>query len=94
MRKRICSGCGKKTGGRIIARNSTADLVARSRKPAKDEFRQRFQRSLRACLRKGFSVEECFGLVWEETLDLIPLPEPEQGPLYEEMIQWAKCSVR
>jgi hypothetical protein len=56
----------------------------------KDHFRQRFQRSLRSCLRRGFCVEEAFGLIWMETLEDVPISDTAQGELYEELILWAK----
>ncbi len=56
-------------------------------------FRARFQRALRNCVRRRFSVAECFGVIWLETLEEIALPEEQQAALYEELIQWAKrCS--
>lgn len=57
---------------------------------AKDEFQQRFQRALLRCIAKRFSMEECFGLIWEETLQDIPLPEDAHREVYERMISWAK----
>jgi len=35
-------------------------------------------------------LEECFGLVWEETLDEVSLSENEQRALYEELLLWVK----
>lgn len=68
------------------------------RRPAhtgpKDRFREQFQRSLRACLRKGFSIEECFGLVWVETWEEISLSEQEQAELFEELLGWARMAPR
>ncbi len=60
----------------------------------KEAFRRHFQRALRGCTRRGFSVEECFGLIWEETIELLPLSEADQGQLYEEMIAWARRWVK
>jgi len=59
-------------------------------KDCAEEFRTHFQRSLRKCVAKGFSVEESFGIVWEETLEAIPLSDSEYGKLYEQLIAWAK----
>jgi hypothetical protein len=56
----------------------------------KEQFRQKFQRSLRACVRRGFSVEESFGMIWVETWEEVALSEKEQAELYEEMIEWAR----
>lgn len=58
----------------------------------KERFRSQFQRSLGACLRRGFSVEEAFGLIWMETYEEIPISEAEQGELYDELIRWAKMA--
>jgi hypothetical protein len=60
---------------------------------SKDLFRQRFQRSLRACLRRGFCVEESFGMIWIETWEEVPLNEKDQGEVYEELINWAKNAL-
>jgi hypothetical protein len=56
----------------------------------KEQFRQKFQRSLRCCVRRGFSLEESFGMIWEETWEEVALTEREQAELYEELIAWAK----
>ena len=58
------------------------------------KFRVRFQRSVQNCVRRGFSVEESFGVIWEETLEEIRLSEIEQARLYEELIEWAKAAFR
>lgn len=76
--------------------NATALLPSISFVPSvipvsrKEQFRHKFQRSLRACVRRGFSVEESFGMIWVETWEEISLSEREQSELYEEMIEWAK----
>jgi hypothetical protein len=57
---------------------------------SKELFRARFQTALRQCVRRRFSVAECFGVIWEETLEDITLTEKEQSELYEELIDWAK----
>jgi hypothetical protein len=59
----------------------------------KDRFRAKFQRSLRSCLRKGFSLEESFGMIWVETWEEIALTDEEQSVLYDELIRWAKTSL-
>jgi len=38
-------------------------------------------------------LEECFGLIWEETLDEVSLTENEQRALYEELLLWAKSRL-
>lgn len=60
----------------------------------KELFRERFQRSLRSCLRKGFCLEESFGMIWIETWEEVPITENEQGELYDELINWAKTAVK
>jgi hypothetical protein len=57
---------------------------------AKDLFKQRFRVSLAQCVRRGFHVEECFGLIWEETLEDVELSFRDQNELYPELIQWAR----
>ena len=61
---------------------------------ARNQFRFRFKRALSGCLHKGFLLEECFGLIWEETLDEISLSEKEQRPLYEELLAWVKTHIK
>jgi hypothetical protein len=61
--------------------------------PAKEQFRDKFQRSLRACVRRGFSVEESFGMIWVETWEDINLSQQEEAELYEELLRWAKTNV-
>ena len=58
----------------------------------KERFRDKFQRALRSCIRKGFTVEESFGMIWVETWEEISLTEREQSELYDELIRWAKSS--
>jgi hypothetical protein len=60
---------------------------------AKDLFRERFQRALNACVSRGFSVEESFGMIWVETWEEISLSEQEQAELFDELLQWAKGSL-
>ena len=57
---------------------------------AKELFRARFQRSMRSCLRRGFRLEESFGMIWIETWEEVPLNDEELGSLYDELINWAK----
>jgi hypothetical protein len=61
--------------------------------PARVVFRARFQRALRNCVRRRFSVAECFGVIWLETLEEVALTEEEQAELYDELIGWAKHSL-
>jgi hypothetical protein len=60
---------------------------------SKNEFRNQFKRALLQCVKHGFSVEECFGMVWMEILDSVRLPEAAQPEIYEELIAWAKKRV-
>ncbi|MBI4664372.1 MAG: hypothetical protein HY735_36715 [Verrucomicrobia bacterium] len=57
---------------------------------AKSEFQIRFKRALTQCVRRGFSVEECFGVIWEETLEIIDVSDETQSELYPQLIDWAK----
>ena len=59
----------------------------------KDRFRDKFQRSLRSCIRKGFTLEESFGMIWVETWEEVAITEEEQSALYEELIRWAKTTL-
>ncbi len=56
-------------------------------------FRARFQRSLRNCVRRRFSVAECFGVIWLETLEEVRLTDQDQAELYDELIRWAKYQL-
>ena len=56
----------------------------------RDQFRFRFKRALCGCLHKGFLLEECFGVIWEETLEEIALTEKAQRTLYAELLEWVK----
>lgn len=56
----------------------------------RDAFRARFKRSVSQCVRRGFSMEECFGVIWEETLEVVCLSEEAQADLYNELIAWAR----
>lgn len=58
--------------------------------PAREQFEQRFRCALLQCVRRGFHVEECFGVIWEETLEEVDLSFREQNELYPELIAWAK----
>jgi hypothetical protein len=58
------------------------------------QFRQHFQRSLKGCLQRGFSAEECFGIVWEETCEQFRLADEAHQQIYEEMLTWAKQWVK
>ncbi len=57
---------------------------------AKAEFQIRFKRALNRCIKRGFSVEECFGMIWEETLEASDLPDAAQSEIYPQLIAWAK----
>ena len=61
---------------------------------AREQFRTTFKHALSGCLQKGFLLEECFGLIWEETLDEISLSEKEQRTLYEELLAWVKTHIQ
>ena len=57
-------------------------------------FQSQFQRALRSCVRRGFSVEECFALIWEETQEETPLPSDEESRVYRELLDWARSLAR
>jgi hypothetical protein len=60
------------------------------RSDAKEQFQQRFRCALLQCMRRGFQVEECFGVIWEETLEEVELTFREQNEIFPDMIDWAK----
>ena len=56
----------------------------------KEIFCERFRCALLQCVRRGFQVEECFGIIWDETVQEIDLSYREQNELFPELIGWAK----
>jgi hypothetical protein len=76
--ERFCSG-------------SCADDDARET-PSKERFRARFQKALQVCLRRRFSLEESFGLIFAETLNEIPVSLEEETQLFAELLSWARQS--
>ncbi len=56
-----------------------------------EKFRSQFEKAISQCLKWGFSIEESFGMVWEETLETVEISEAGQAHLYAELIEWAKC---
>ena len=60
---------------------------------ARDRFRFRFKRAFSGCLHKGFLSEECFGVIWEETLEEISVSEKAQRTLYAELLEWVKTNA-
>lgn len=57
---------------------------------SKERFRSRFQKALQGCLRRRFSLEESFGLIFAETLNEVPLSVEEETELFAELLAWAK----
>lgn len=57
---------------------------------AQQDFREHFKYSLTHCVKKGFSIQESFGLIWEETLEKFSPAESDQSKLYEELLAWAR----
>jgi hypothetical protein len=56
----------------------------------KEVFRERFRCAIAQCIRHGFEIEECFGVIWEETQERVELSHRDQSDLYPELITWAK----
>jgi hypothetical protein len=56
----------------------------------KELFRERFRCAIAQCIRHGFEIEECFGVIWEETQERVDLSFRDQNDLYPELIVWAK----
>jgi hypothetical protein len=55
-----------------------------------ERFRLRFQQRLTDHLLREGSAAEGFGLMWEKTLEEIPVDEEAQGDLYQGLINWVK----
>jgi hypothetical protein len=53
----------------------------------KDRFRLQFQQGLREYLAQHSCAAEGFGVVWERTLEQVPLEEAAQADIYWELIQ-------
>jgi hypothetical protein len=56
----------------------------------KEVFRERFRCAIAQCIRHGFEIDECFGVIWEETQERVELSHRDQSDLYPELIAWAK----
>ena len=56
----------------------------------KHVFRERFRCAIAQCIRHGFEIVECFGVIWEETQENVELSHRDQNDLYPELISWAK----
>ena len=57
---------------------------------SQERFRLRFQRRLLEALTRLQSTAEAFGPTWEATLQEVPLADRDQGPVYRQLIEWAK----
>ena len=55
-----------------------------------EQFKAHFQRVFISCVNKGFSPEECFAFIWEETLEICPLTPHQQKIVYESLKDWIK----
>ncbi len=53
-------------------------------------FRFQFQRRLNEYRQRYGSVAEGFGVIWEETLEEVPVDDKIQGELYRELLNWAR----
>src|SRR5687767_13776889 len=73
-----------------LARMIGSALTTAPDRDAKQQFRQHIQRSLRACLRRRFSLEEAFGVIFAETLQEVPLTGAEESELFDELLSWAR----
>ncbi len=64
--------------------------LAPSRCKLNECFRARFQRRLAHYRAQHDSAAEGFGVIWEKTLEEVPVDEEAQGQLYRDLIRWAK----
>ena len=69
---------------------SSARVNALPGKDKIDAFMQRFQSALSHCVQKGFLVDDCFALIWKETLEEIGLANPYRPTVYRELWNWAR----
>lgn len=53
-------------------------------------FRMRFQTLLKQYLNAGGSVARGFGVVWDNTLQHVPISDELQASAYQELLAWAK----
>ena len=65
---------------------------ARSQPKLKQRFRFCFRRWLTNYQSEHDSGAQGFGIVWEKTLEEVPIDEEAQGQLYRELISWAKSA--
>src|SRR5262245_34903409 len=63
---------------------------AQSKYRLNDYFRLRFQGRLTEYRSQHGSAAKGFGLVWEKTLEEVPVDDVAQGQLYRGLIKWAK----
>jgi hypothetical protein len=65
--------------------------LGEGRDTQKARFSLVFKRRLRGLLSRQGCAAEGFGIVWEQTLEEVPLDAPDQGEVYWELIGWAKA---
>ena len=63
-----------------------------SRYELKTRFSSVFKQKLRQLLCHQGSAAVEFGIVWQQTLDHVPLDELDQAGVYRELIEWTKAA--
>lgn len=73
---------------------SSENLSGEARVDKVDEFVERFKTALSCCVQKGFHVEDCFGAIWDETLQEIELACQCRSAVYHQLISWANSAPK
>ncbi len=63
-----------------------------SRCKSQERFRLEFQRGLARYWAGHRSIAVGFGIVWEKTLEQVPLDDDLQATAYRELVHWARTA--
>ena len=74
------------------AESEASDTQDSREDDSRHRFYAHFTKHLTACIKRRFSVAESFGVVFDETLQEIPLNENEQRAVYHQLLQWVRDS--
>jgi len=74
----------------FLGTGSTSENTRCFESSSRADFQSRFTAALTRCVKHGFTVEEAFGIIWEETLEEITLADADHQQLYNELLIWAR----
>jgi hypothetical protein len=66
------------------------DIELGASRGQKTRFCSEFKQKMRRRLARRLSAAEEFGIVWQKTLDQVPLEDLEQAEVYWALIKWAR----